>query len=276
MVGPHYDAMLAKVVAHGDTREQASARLAAALAGARLHGVTTNRDLLVRVLRSPAWLAGDVDTSFLQRHDPAELGRPLPDDDGVRLHAAAAALAATAARRADALPAVPAGWRNVPTATQRTAYQVPDGTLEVACTHRRGGLAVAVDDVDLGVVVLHAASGTDVDLEVDGLRRQVQVHAVGGVTWVDSALGCTRLVEVARYPEPGSALVAGSLTAPMPGTVVRVAAQVGEVVAAGDVLLVLEAMKMEHAVRAPADATVEQVSVRAGEQVDAGALLVVA
>ncbi|MCW2613959.1 MAG: ATP-grasp protein, partial [Frankiales bacterium] len=96
VVGVHYDAMLAKVVAHGATRELASARLAAALAGAQLHGVTTNRDLLVRVLRSPAWLSGDVDTSFLERHDPAELGRPLVDGHGLRLHAAAAALAGAA------------------------------------------------------------------------------------------------------------------------------------------------------------------------------------
>jgi propionyl-CoA carboxylase alpha chain len=124
-VSPFYDAMLAKVLAHGATRAEASSRLAAALAGARLHGVRTNRDLLVRVLRSEAWLSGDVDTSFLERHDLAALAAPLADEQAVVLHAAAAALAGAAARRAGAsvLAGLPSGWRNLPSAcsTPRTA-----------------------------------------------------------------------------------------------------------------------------------------------------------
>ena len=275
VVGMHYDAMLAKVVAHGATREQASARLASALAGARLHGVTTNRDLLVRVLRSPAWIAADVDTSFLQRHDPAELGRPLADDEAVRYHVAAAALAAAAGRRVGALPPVPSGWRNVPTSAQTTAYEVGERTVPVSYAHRRTGLQLRVDGTELGVAVLHSATAEHADLEVGGVRRRYDVHVVGSTAWVDSPLGSTALVESPRYPDPGSGLAAGSLTAPMPGTVVRVEVTAGSTVAAGDVLLVLEAMKMEHVVRAPADATVDEVSVEAGRQVDAGALLVV-
>ncbi|MFP5220353.1 MAG: biotin carboxylase N-terminal domain-containing protein [Actinomycetes bacterium] len=275
VVGTHYDAMLAKVLAHGQTREQASLRLADALARARLHGVTTNRDLLVRLLRSPAWLEADVDTAFFDRHDPAELGRPLADDTAVRLHAAAAALAAAAVRRQDALPDVPWGWRSVPSAAQRVSYDVDGRDVEVAYAVRRSGLMVEVDGSPLGAVVLHAASADVVELEIDGVRRRFDVSAVGTSWFVDSALGATELVEHDRYPEPGSGLSAGSLTAPMPGTVVRVAAEAGATVAAGDVLLVLEAMKMEHAVRAPGDGTVDQVHVTAGQQVDAGALLVV-
>ena len=229
----------------------------------------------MRVLRSPAWLAADVDTSFLQRHDPAELGRPLADDDAVGLHAAAAALAAAAGRRAGAQPVLPSGWRNVPTGPQTTAYEVGDRTVAVAYAHRRSRLTVSVDGADLGPVVLHGASAEHVDLEVAGVRRRFAVHVVGGTTWVDSSLGATTLVELPRYPDPGSGLAAGSLTAPMPGTVVRVEVSAGTTVEAGAVLLVLEAMKMEHVVRAPADATVDEVSVEAGQQVDAGALLVV-
>ena len=267
--------MLAKVVAHGATRRQASARLAAALAGARIHGVRTNRDLLVRALRSTAWLDGEVTTSFLDENDPAELGRPLTDDDGVRLHVAAAALADAAARRSGALPAVPPGWRNVPTSAQTTSFSLDDRTVDVAYRYARSGLTLSVDGTDLGPVVLHVATAELVDLEVDGVRRVVEVHAVGDEVWVDSSLGSTHLIEVERYPEPGSGPVAGSLTAPMPGTVVRVDTVVGRHVAAGDVLLVLEAMKMEHVVRAPSAATVDVVSVEVGQQVDAGAVLVV-
>jgi propionyl-CoA carboxylase alpha chain len=275
VVGMHYDAMLAKVVAHGATREEASARLADALARTRLHGVTTNRDLLVRVLRSEAWATGDVDTGFLERHDPAELGRPLADDEAVRLHAAAAALASSAARRADALPAVPAGWRNVPSAPQRTTYEVGAREVSVAYAFRRSGVTLQVDNDDLGAVQVRAAHAAAVDLEVDGVRRRYDVSLGGGAVFVDSELGTTELRELDRYPEPGSGLAAGSLTAPMPGTVVRVDAVKGAAVSAGAVLLVLEAMKMEHVVKAPADGTVDEIHVTPGQQVDAGSVLVV-
>jgi biotin carboxyl carrier protein len=98
---------------------------------------------------------------------------------------------------------------------------------------------------------------------------------VGATAYVDSPLGSSTLVELPRFPEPGSGVAAGSLTAPMPGTVVRVAAEKGQSVVAGDVLVVLEAMKMEHSVRAPLDGTVDDVLVLPGQQVDDGAVLVV-
>ena len=101
MVGVHYDPMLAKVIAHAPDAGRGGARLAAALAGAQLHGVGTNRDLLVRALRHPEFLAGRTDTDFLERHADALL-EPLADAEAERLHAVAAALAARAARRAAA------------------------------------------------------------------------------------------------------------------------------------------------------------------------------
>ena len=277
VIGTHYDAMLAKVVAHGSTREQASARLAAALAGARLHGVTTNRDLLVRVLRSQAWLSGDVDTSFLDRHDPAELGRPLAGADAVRLHATAAALAAAAARRTGAavLQGLPSGWRNLPSTLQRTSYDVAGTPVTVGYALRRDEMVIEVDGERLPGVRVWSAAADAVDLEVDGVRRRYDVHLAGSTAYVDSALGATALVAAERYPEPGSGLAAGALTAPMPGTVVRVGVAKGATVEVGQMLVVLEAMKMEHAVRAGVDGTATEVRVAVGDQVEDGAVLVV-
>ncbi len=277
VVSPFYDAMLAKVLAHGATREEASGRLAAALAGAKLHGVQTNRDLLVRVLRSEAWRSGDVDTSFLERHDPAVLGAPLADGAAVGLHAVAAALAAAAGRRAGApvLAGLASGWRNLPSALQQTSYAVGDREVAVGYAHRRDGTVVEVDGQAMLGVRVWSAADERVDLEVDGLRRTYDVSTVGTATYVDSSLGATVLVEVERYPEPGSGLAEGALTAPMPGTVVRVDVEPGAAVTAGQVLVVLEAMKMEHAVRAQSDGTVAEVGVQAGQQVESGALLVV-
>jgi acetyl/propionyl-CoA carboxylase alpha subunit len=269
-VSPFYDAMLAKVVAHGATRAEACGRLAGALQRMRVHGVTTNRDLLVRVLRSPEFLRGEVDTGYLDRVDPAVIGAPLLDADGQRLHAVAAALAASARRREAASPRLPAGWRSVPSQLQQASY---DG-VTVAYAFRRGGLVVEVDGTPLEVTA-SAITPELVDVLVGGVRRRMQVHQVGDTAYVDSSLGSSVLRELPRFPEPGSALSAGSLTAPMPGTVVRVAAEKGQPVAAGDVLVVLEAMKMEHAIRATADGTVDDVLVAAGQQVDDGAVLVV-
>jgi len=262
VIGVHYDAMLAKVVAHAPTREQASAKLADALARARLHGVTTNRDLLVRLLRSGAWLSGDVDTGFLERHGgPAVLGSP-PGPEVRRVHCVAAALASAASRQGR----FPSGWRNVPSQLHTASY---DGVV-VSYAHRREGLVVQVDREPLDVH-LWSAVADRVDLSVDGVRRTFLVDGLH----VDSPLGYTALVEDPRFPLPEGDLAVGSLVAPMPGTVLRVAVSQGQTVAAGDVLLVLEAMKMEHGVRAANDGTVAELLVEAGQQVDAGAVLAV-
>ncbi len=272
-VSVHYDAMLAKLVAHAPTREQATAVLADALARTRVHGVTTNRDLLVRVLRSEAWRDGAVDTGHLDRADVAELGAPLLPAADRPLHLVAAALAGAARRRAEArvLRGLPSGWRNVTSQPQRTSF---DGVV-VGYLPGRGGVQVTVDDQPLDVRVL-SASPTLVDLEVDGLRRRylVALHD-DGIADVDSALGSSRLVEDDPFPLPGAALAAGALTAPMPGTVLRIDVAPGDAVQQGQVLLVLEAMKMEHAVRATASGTVESVDVEAGATVDAGSVLAV-
>ncbi|GAC1609975.1 MAG: biotin carboxylase N-terminal domain-containing protein [Mycobacteriales bacterium] len=268
VVSPYYDAMLAKVIAYAPTREEACAKLASALQHAKVHGVTTNRDLLVRVLRSQAFLAGEVDTGYLDREDPRVLGGPSADDEALRVHAIAAALAGSAERTRGS--AMPSGWRNVPSALQTTSYD----EMSVGYAFRRDQLVVEVNDRAVDVT-LHALSPTLVDLEVAGVRRRIDVHRVGEAAYVDSALGATTHVEQPRFPEPGTDLAAGSLTAPMPGTVVRLAAQKGQLVTAGEVLVVLEAMKMEHAVRAPVDGTVDDVLVSAGQQVTDGAVLVI-
>jgi acetyl/propionyl-CoA carboxylase alpha subunit len=260
VVGVHYDAMLAKVIAHGATREQASARLAQALDQARVHGVVTNRALLVDVLRSDDWLTGPVDTGFLDR-----FSRPTADPAAHGIHCLAAALAAAAGRGGP----FPSGWRSVFSLPQRTSYE----GVGVTYRHHREGLDASVAGRELDVRLWSAAPDR-VDLSVDGIRRTFLV-SLGATTYVDSALGHSALAEDERFPVPGSALAAGSLTAPMPGTVLRVTAAVGDEVKAGDALVVLEAMKMEHAVKAVADGTVSEVLVTAGAQVESGAVLVV-
>ncbi|MCW2934230.1 MAG: accC [Actinomycetia bacterium] len=283
-VSMYYDPLLAKVIAHAPTREQAARLLARALAETRVHGVITNRDLLVGIFREPEFLAGQIDTGYLTRHAPADLMAADPRRD--ELHAIAVALADQAARRAAApvLAAVPSGWRNVPNSPQQVTYHAGEQSLAVGYRvitgfphagfpHTRA--EVSVNGGPAVPVLLHACSPDLVDFEVDGLRRVVKIDRADDIRYADSALGATVLTEQPRFPLHEAHVAAGSLVAPMPGTVVRVESAAGAAVSAGQVLVVLEAMKMEHSVRAPHDGTVAEILVSAGQAVDQGAVLAV-
>ncbi|KKK06132.1 biotin carboxylase N-terminal domain-containing protein [Micromonospora sp. HK10] len=278
-VSVHYDSMLAKLVAWAPTRAEAARTLAGALARAELHGVATNRDLLVRVLRSAEFAAADVDTGFLDRHP--EVFAPLLPAGQLPLVALAAALSGAAARRAAApvLAGLPSGWRNVPAFPQVTRFTVGDSAeIEVRYRlDRTGGLAewsVLPSDATPTVAVVDATADRVV-LDVDGVRRAFRVHRAGSAVFVDGPDGAASLTELPRLPQPTAELAAGSLLAPLPGAVTRVHVEVGQRVAAGDLLLTLEAMKLEHPVLAPADGVVTDLPVPAGGQVETGAVLAV-
>jgi len=272
VVSPHYDAMLAKVIAHGRTRADAARRLARALMRAEIHGVTTNRDLLVAILREPGFLAGATDTGYLTRHDPAALAAPR----AAATHALAAALARQARHRAEApvLGTLPSGWRNVFSAPQRVAYTAAGETYAVAYRITRDNVQASVNDLPMHALV-HAASPARVDLEIGGTRREYRIHQVGAEVYVDASDGSSALSEVPRFGDPEKVTPTGSLLAPMPGLVLRVLAEVGAVVTAGQPLLVLEAMKMEQTVSAPASGVVAELRAKAGEQVSTGQVLAV-
>jgi acetyl/propionyl-CoA carboxylase alpha subunit len=277
VVGVHYDPMLAKVIAYGPTRDEACRRLAKALAGTRVHGLATNRELLVGILREPEFRAGKIDTGYLTRHDPAYLAAGSRDPRAVRVHAVAAALAGQAGRRAESpvLTTLPSGWRNVVNGPQQVVFTV-DGT-ELRVTYRVRGDAVeaTVDGEAVPEILVHSASAELVELDADGIRRQVWLHRVGDTSYVDSALGSTELTELPRFPDPDEHSAPGSLLAPMPGTVVRIPVEAGAEVRAGTAVVVLEAMKMEHSVVAPHDGTVGEIGVSVGQTVDVGTVLAV-
>ena len=272
-VSTFYDSMLAKVIGYGATRDDARRRLAGSLARARLHGVTTNRDLLVGILREEQFAAGAIDTGYLERHPYAELV-PGPGAASTA-HLLAAALAGQAARRAAApvLASLPSGFRNNPSAPQSVTYERGGQRVEVTYRIDRGSVTAAVAGEPVPDVTLLSAAPGRVDLVCGGVRRVIDVTRVGAVSYVDSAAGHDALSEVERFPDPAAAAHAGSLLAPMPGTVVRVDVAAGDTVEAGTAIVTIEAMKMEHAVRSPGRGTVTEVSVAVGAQVDSGTVL---
>jgi acetyl/propionyl-CoA carboxylase alpha subunit len=275
-VSTFYDPMLAKVIAYGGTREEACTRLARALTETRIHGITTNRDLLVGILREPEFRSGAIDTGYLDRHDPAALSATAGSPDATRTHALVAALAAQADRRAKTplLPGLPSGWRTLTSQDQRTSFTVGEDTIDVHYLFCRNTVTASVSGWMPKVEII-CATGALVDAVIDGVRRRYHVATIDGVHYVDSRIGSTALVEIERFPDPSSMTEAGSLLAPMPGAVVRVEVSQGAAVTAGAPIVVLEAMKMEHTVRAPADGTVTTIAVTAGDQVESGQVLAV-
>jgi propionyl-CoA carboxylase alpha chain len=271
-VSIHYDPMLAKVISYAPTRRQSAAVLADALARARLHGVRTNRELLVNVLRHPAFLDGDTDTAFFDTHGLAELSAPLADDTVIRLSAIAAALADAAHNRATAtvFSSLPGGWRNLVSGCQVKSYtDDADNEHHVEYRFTRTGLLLPGDDS----VRLVSAAPDEVVLAHDEVDHTFRVARYGQDVYVDSPRGPVHLVALPRFPEPGSAVEQGSLVAPMPGNVIRLGAEVGDTVTAGQPLIWLEAMKMEHTIAAPADGVLAELNVSTGQQVEVGAIL---
>ncbi|HQR28465.1 MAG TPA: acetyl/propionyl-CoA carboxylase subunit alpha, partial [Nocardioides sp.] len=197
-----------------------------------------------------------------------------PEAERMAAVAATVALADEAAAARRVQRGVPVAWRNVPSQPQVTGFRIGSAETEVHWWGGRDGYTVE------GATVLDA-SPTGVRLEIDGVTERAEVmlgvpSADGSrEIHVDGPDWSVRLRTVPRFTDPSAAVASGSLLAPMPGTVVRVAVEVGREVAAGDTVLVLEAMKMQHAVNAPHAGVLTRLDVTAGAQVAAGEVLAV-
>jgi propionyl-CoA carboxylase alpha chain len=202
------------------------------------------------------------------------------DGAGERAAAAAAALALQAGRRATArvLGSLPSGWRNVAAATQQTAFESRGGERLIVGYRfgRDGRLALLeVNGVELEAPRVHSCRADRVDLQIAGRRERYRIHAEVRSVHVNTATEQLTLQLLPRHPSAEQAEAAGSLAAPMPGAVLRVMTSVGERVSAGQALLVIEAMKMEHEIVAPGSGVVSDLNVTEGSQVQAGTVLAV-
>jgi len=271
-IGTAFDPMLAKVIAHGPTRAEAAGRLALALERSHLGGVATNREFLVATLRTPEFLSGDTTTDFIERVDPPR--SLVPADEELSRVAAGAALWLQAANRTDArvLASLPSGWRNARMPDQQVVFRWGERELPVSYRRLRDG------SFRLGggsVAWLHAWSPDAIDVEVDGRRLRGRVTRSEDRLLLQTPRGDLELALLPRFELPGADGPSGGLVAPMPGKVIELRVEAGQRVSAGEVLVVLEAMKMEHPMRAPYDGVVVELRVALGEQVENGALLLV-
>jgi propionyl-CoA carboxylase alpha chain len=279
VVGTEFDPLLAKVIAWGPTRPEAARLLASSLRETAVGGITTNRRLLVSVLEHPEFQAGETTTSFLSEH-AARLSQKVSDDD-VMLAAAFCALSEedTARRSAPVLTSLPSGFRVGRLPREKRSFAGPNGEASVEYQRHRDGsylleVATGTAAAAWSVRRRRAAPG-QIALEIDGLREAATLFRDGARTLVLLRGGeQVELAESDRFPEKKKSLRPGEMVAPMPGSVLSVAVSEGDEVEAGQLLVVVEAMKMEHRVSAAVSGRVSAVLVAPGAQVQSGDLLV--
>ncbi|WP_163802095.1 acetyl/propionyl/methylcrotonyl-CoA carboxylase subunit alpha [Mycolicibacterium sediminis] len=268
VVGSDYDPMLAKVIAYADDRPAALAALDKALADTAVLGVTTNVNFLRFLLADPDVAAGRLDTGLLDRRTPDYVGMVAGDDEIV----AAAAyhwLARWPAEPGD-LWAVPSGWRTGAHAPTTIRLRAGERTEHVFVCGTRNRATARIEDGETRSLSA-SLDGRVLTVTLDGLRTEYVVAAADGVVWLAGGGRTVAIEEVREAPVRPDAAHAGDaeLVSPMPGSVVAVGVEDGAQVAAGDVVVTVEAMKMEHALSAPVDGVVELL-VAVGDQVKVG------
>lgn len=273
-VGTGYDPMLAKVIVHGADRDEALRRLRTALADTTLLGVHTNIGFLRRLLADADVVAGRMDTGLVEAAMPDLLRGPVPPAVAVT----AALLAHTALEPAPSDGwtdpfAVPSGWRLGEHASTTHRFRVEGGEPVAVRVHGRGATTeVGYEDGEMAPahVVLDAAAGRVLTTYGGLTEAYWYARADDGSWWLSRGADTWRAVPydpVESGPGAAGAAGDGTLVAPMPGTVTVVKAAVGDLVTAGQAVVVVEAMKMEHAVTAPFDGTVAEVRVDVGSRV---------
>ena len=296
-ISTFYDPMIAKVIGVGQDRTQTALALASAIERMTWDGPTTNADLLVNILRESDFLAGETTTAYFGEHP--EVFAPVAGSDRRRPAASAAAVATAAAigqgapagadgtvvagapvSAQDALAAHQAqrsprpaigGWRLFHPDYRSRSFASGSTELSVDYRQRRDGWEFSTETLAGGpaIEVVSAMPG-QVRLSIDGVEQRFSVERRGSSLVVGSPAGSVTLHELPHYTDPSAIAAPGSLLAPMPGTVVRVEAAIGDEVTAGQGIIWLEAMKMMHTISSDAAGVVEELRVSVGDQVDVG------
>ncbi len=272
-ISPYYDSMVAKLIVHGDTREQALARLDVALAQTHIVGLQTNVQFLRHVVQSPSFAQADLDTALIPREAAVlfaqtRVSAPL----ACAAEVARTLLAERAGQGAEPFSQTD-GWRSLGEWVRRFAFRQGTEPLAASLRYRRDG-SLQLSVADTVGELRFAAAGTGIALHWGEVSAVVHVYRQGDVAHVHTAQGAAQLTVVDLLAHAGDAQAEGGrLTAPMPGKVVSFAVKAGDRVKRGQPLAVLDAMKMEHTIAAPGDGTVAELLYAPGDQVGEGAAL---
>ena len=274
IIGTQFDPMIAKVIVHAKTRNEAITRLARVLETTRIQGLTTNRDFLVSTLRTDAFVDGDTTTDFIERVNPARSHTPSENYLRQAAIASAVELRAKRAQAAKVLKGIPRGWRNSHLPPQRLALSSGDEVLNLEYrTLRDQSLHFDIAGQTYNVEIYEAGKGL-VDCRIDACRVKFHVDRLDDELLVHGPEGDITLGCLPRFPSKDAGELGGGLTAPMPGKVLALKTRIGAEVEKGETLMILEAMKMEHQIVAPKAGAIAAIKVDEGDQVANGELLI--
>lgn len=270
-VGTDFDPMLSKVIAWAPNRIDAINKLARGLEKAHFGGVKTNRDFLISCLRNESFINGNTTTDFIEREKPNS-EQVLSENQIFNASAAIALWIAMGNRASDEVTDfMPSNWTNGRMPYQRIKLMILKNEIEIKYQLKRSGLFEVMGTN----CKIHAVDESGIDVEVGSHRFFAQVTRADNQILINMPFGDLDAVIVPRFIEPGNEVPEGGLVAPMPGKVIEVRVKKGDKVKAGDTLIIIEAMKMEHSIKATENGKVTKLMVSLNQQVDNGATLLV-
>lgn len=280
-ISTYYDPLLAKIITHGQNRFEATAKMIKALSDLVVLGVTTNRDYLLKILSHPSYLAGAIDTEFIDRHQQ-EFAEEAPAEELRTVYAVAAGLYQQQRRKSagDYLPAMSTGFRNILWRKQEAAYEMPGGEKTIYYLDLgKNKFEITADGQDYAAEIL-ASSEDSIRIEFDDAQYHFSVAMTGyedDETLYLHGIGAGMVLKVIpRFPDVAAEQeLSGGYKSPMPGTIIKVAVEVGDKVKEYDPLVIMESMKMEQTICAETDGVVKEIFVAEGAVIDAGTTLIV-
>ena len=271
-VGTDFDPMLAKVISYASNRTDAAMKLAKALESAHIGGVKTNRDFLINCLKSNAYIDGDTTTDFIERVNPDR--KLILTDDQLDHVLAIAALWIQQKNRDESQVSkfMPSGWTNGRLPNRKNIFEYEGNEYIVEYKQNRNGNFIFSSNKSATV---NSVDSNGIDMSFDNKRHYSKVTLSKNKILIHMPYGDVMLDIKPRFVIPGMEVTAGGLVAPMPGKVIDVKVKKGKKVKAGDTLVILEAMKMEHSIKASEDGTVSELLISLNDQVENGALLMI-
>ncbi|MDA9688534.1 biotin/lipoyl-binding protein [Gammaproteobacteria bacterium] len=272
VVGTDFDPMLAKIISYAPNRTDAAGKLAKALQSAHIGGVKTNRDFLVNCLKTKEFLDGDTTSDFIERVKPS---RKLEINQSEIEHASAIAamwMQQQNRNNSNVAKFMPSGWTNGRLPNQKVTFEFENTEYDFEYKQKRDQKFLFSNNKE---AFIYSSDEDGIDMIFDGKRHYSRVTVSKNNILVHMPFGDVMLELKPRFKMPGTEVTIGGLIAPMPGKVIDVKVKKGKKVKAGDTLVILEAMKMEHSIKASEDGTVSELLISVNDQVENGALLMV-
>ena len=272
VVGTDFDPMLAKIISYAPNRTDAAGKLAKALESAHIGGVKTNRDFLVNCLKTKEFLDGDTTSDFIERVKPS---RKLEINQSEIEHASAIAamwMQQQNRNNSNVAKFMPSGWTNGRLPNQKVTFEFENNEYDFEYKQKRDQKFLFSNNKE---AFIYSSDEDGIDMIFDGKRHYSRVTVSKNNILVHMPFGDVMLQLKPRFKMPGTEVTIGGLIAPMPGKVIDVKVKKGKKVKAGDTLVILEAMKMEHSIKASKDGTVSELLISVNDQVENGALLMV-